>query len=82
MTETHKPDLRLELDVAADVVFLACQFIGWPAPSSLLPSCVACSHAQQQRKRGMELTGEEATPTQEKQVSALVSETPSGRYDE
>ncbi|KAL8426542.1 hypothetical protein Efla_006607 [Eimeria flavescens] len=37
MAETHKPDLRLELEVSDDVVFLDCRFVGWPSPQSLLP---------------------------------------------
>ncbi|KAL8433472.1 hypothetical protein ACSSS7_003862 [Eimeria intestinalis] len=32
MVETHKPDLRLELEVAEDVVLLNCRFVGWPTP--------------------------------------------------
>ncbi|OEH80368.1 hypothetical protein cyc_05172 [Cyclospora cayetanensis] len=30
VNETHRPDLRLELEVAKDFAFLDCQFLDWP----------------------------------------------------
>ena len=74
MTETHKPDVRLEVDVAADVVILSCKFVGWPTPqASLIPS-LHCFIDQQQYEE--KATGETSTlprSRQELQAAALTN---------
>lgn len=70
MVETHKPDFRLELEVAADVAFLDCNFIGWPAPQSLMRSPHTQRDEAQEQKGEAELAAEEmgATNTQHQDI--------------
>ncbi|KAL8270941.1 hypothetical protein Esti_005153 [Eimeria stiedai] len=82
MVETHKPDLRLELEVAEDVVLLRCRFVGWPTPQPPLHAPLEPLEAPSGTRRKSEGRGELAAPPPLLPGAAAVSHDRAAAFEE